>query len=352
MGYVLGFEDIDRTMIEAAGGKGANLGELARIDGIRVPAGFCVSTAAFGRIVAGAPALGALIDQLAPLRAEDREPIAALGAEIRRTIEGVAIPADIEREIAGALARLGQDRAYAVRSSATAEDLPGASFAGQHDTYLNIRGQDAILRHIAMCWASLFSERAIAYRLQNGFGQRDVSLAVVVQQMVFPQAAGILFTADPVSGHRKVASIDAGFGLGEALVAGLVNADVYKVRDGAVIEKKIAAKKLAIYAAEAGGTEQREIEPARQNAPVLADGQIIRLGRMGRAIEARFRRPQDIEWCLADDELYIVQSRPITTLFPVPAAQDGENHVYLSVGHQQMMTDAMKPLGWSVWQLT
>ncbi len=177
-------------------------------------------------------------------------------------------------------------------------------------------------------------------------------MAVVVQQMVFPQAAGILFTADPVTSNRKVVSIEASFGLGEALVAGLVNADVYKVRGGDVIAKTVGAKRLAIHARPGGGTEQREIGPESQQEPALTDAQIAALAQLGRRIEAHFGRPQDIEWCLVDGEFQIVQSRPITTLFPIPATSDQANHVYLSVGHQQMMTDAMRPLGLSVWQLT
>ena len=177
-------------------------------------------------------------------------------------------------------------------------------------------------------------------------------MAVVVQQMVFPQAAGVLFTADPVTGSRKVASVEAIFGLGEALVSGLVNADVYKVRDGEVIAKAVATKRLAIHASPAGGTQEQAIEPERQDQPALTDAQVVRLAQLGRRIEAHFGRPQDIEWCLVDDDFQIVQSRPITTLFPIPEAGDQENHVYVSVGHQQMMTDPMKPLGLSVWQLT
>ena len=146
--------------------------------------------------------------------------------------------------------------------------------------------------------------------------------------------------------------MEASFGLGEALVSGLVNPDVYKVRDGRVVAKAVATKQLAINASPAGGTEEQAIEPERQEQPALTDAQVVRLAQLGRRIEAHFGRPQDIEWCLVDDGFQIVQSRPITTLFPIPAASDGENHVYVSVGHQQMMTDPMKPLGLSLWQLT
>jgi len=350
--YVLGFQDIDKTKIRVVGGKGASLGELSRIEGICVPDGFCISTEAFKRIIGETPSINELLDQLSHLLVEDRDKIGELSGEIRKLLEGIAIPEDINEEITRLLSRLGEKNAYAVRSSATAEDLPTASFAGQHDTYLNIIGKEAILTHINKCWASLFTERAVTYRLQNSFDHRKVYLSVVVQKMVFPQAAGILFTADPVTGNRKVASIDASFGLGEALVAGLVNADSYKVRNGKVIAKKISNKKLAIDALKDGGTKEQEIEPEWQNRQVLTDEQILQLERIGRAIEAHFGSPQDIEWCLVDDTFYIVQSRPITTLFPIPEMNDQENHVFVSVGHNQMMTDAMKPLGLSFFLLT
>lgn len=328
--YGLGFHDVDRSKIMDVGGKGANLGELSKIEGIRVPEGFCVTTEAYRRISGETSSLGERLDRLARLKATDRKEISELSGEIRRVIEGTAIPEDLVEEITHLLSRLGDNHAYAVRSSATAEDLPTASFAGQHDTYLNITGTKAILEHIRKCWASLFTERAVTYRLQNGFDHRKVQLSVVVQKMIIPQAAGILFTADPVTSNRKVTSIDASFGLGEALVSGQVNADLYKVRDGQVIEKKVATKELAL----------------------LTDEQIVQLERMGRTIEAHFGHPQDIEWCLADEAFYVVQSRPITTLFPVPETHDQDPHVYVSVGHQQMMTDPMKPLGFSLWQLT
>ena len=350
--YVLGFQEIDQTQVAVVGGKGAHLGELSRIEGIRVPAGFCVTTDAFRRIMAEAPSIDERLDRLSRLKPDDREAIRTLSAEIRRTLEGIAIPDDLAAAITGALARLGEQAAYAVRSSATAEDLPTASFAGQQDTYLNVVGPAAILQHVSRCWASLFTERAVTYRLRNGFDHRKVHMAVVVQQMVFPQAAGILFTADPVTSNRKVASVEATFGLGEALVSGLVNADVYKVRDGEVVAKAVATKRLAIHALPAGGTQEQAIEPARQEQPALTDAQVVRLAQLGRRIEAHFGCPQDIEWCLVDDDFHIVQSRPITTLFPIPVTDDGENHVYVSVGHGQMMTDAMKPLGISMWQLT
>ena len=350
--YVLGLQEIDQTQVAVVGGKGAQLGELSRIEGIRVPAGFCVTTDAFRRVMAEAPSIDDRLTRLSRLNPDDREAVRTLSAEIRRTLEGIAIPEDLAAAITGALARLGEQAAYAVRSSATAEDLPTASFAGQQDTYLNVIGPAAILQHVSRCWASLFTERAVTYRLRNGFDHGMVQMAVVVQQMVFSHAAGILFTADPITGDRKVAVVESSFGLGEALVSGLVNADAYKVRDGEIVAKAVATKQLAINALPAGGTQEQAIDPARQEQPALTDAQVVQLAQLGRRIEAHFGCPQDIEWCLADDAFQIVQSRPITTLFPVPAVSDGENHVYVSVGHQQMMTDPMKPLGLSFWQMT
>ncbi|MEH0820013.1 MULTISPECIES: rifamycin-inactivating phosphotransferase [unclassified Micromonospora] len=350
--YVLDLQEVDETQVAVVGGKAAHLGGLSRIDGIRVPAGFCVTTAAFRRIMAEAPSIDGRLDQLSRLNPDDREAIRTLSAEIRRTIEGIAIPGDLAAAITRALAQFGELAAYAVRSSATAEDLPTASFAGQQDTYLNVVGPAAILQHVSRCWASLFTERAVTYRLRNGIDHRTVQMAVVVQRMVFSDAAGILFTADPVTGNRKVATVDASFGLGEALVSGLVNPDVFKVRDGEVVAEAVAAKRRAVHALPAGGTQEVAIDPQRQEQPALTDAQVVRLVQLGRRIEEHFGHPQDIEWCLVDDDFQIVQSRPITTLFPIPAASDRENHVYASVGHQQMMTDPMKPLGLSMWQLT
>src|SRR2546428_3396619 len=343
--YVLGFQEIDQTQVAIVGGKGAHLGELSRIEGMRVPAGFCVTTDAFRRIMAEAPSIDERLDRLSRLNPDDRVAIRTLSAEIRRTLEGIAVPDDLAAAITLALAGVGEQAAYAVRSSGRAGARPTASFAGQQDTYLNIVGPTAILQHINRCWASLFTERAVTYRLRNGFDHRKVHMAVVVQQMVFPEAAGVLFTADPVTSNRKVASVEATFGLGEALVSGLVNADVYKVRDGEVFDKTVATKQLAIHASPAGGTQEKAIEPERQEQPALTDAQVVRLAQLGRRIEAHFGRPQDIEWCLADNGFQIVQSRPITTLFPVPEGDDRDNHVFVSVGHQQMITIPMKPLG-------
>jgi rifampicin phosphotransferase len=350
--YVVGLDEIEQSQVAEVGGKGANLGELSRIDGVRVPPGFCVTADAFREIVAAALSLGGVLERLQGLRPDDREAIGAISAEARGVIEEIPLPDDLVAAVGAALARLGEHAAYAVRSSATAEDLPTASFAGQQDSYLNVVGVAAILEHVRRCWASLFTERAVTYRQRNGFDHRRVHMAVVVQAMVFPQAAGILFTADPVTSNRRVATVDAAWGLGEALVSGVVSGDVYTVRDDEVVAKTVGAKQHAVEARPEGGTRTVTVAPERRQQAVLTDAQVVRLVQLGRRIEAHFDRPQDIEWCLVDDDFAIVQSRPITTLFPVPVTDDGANHVYVSVGHQQMMTDAMKPLGLALWQMT
>ncbi|CAH0157903.1 phosphoenolpyruvate synthase [Peribacillus simplex] len=350
--YVLEFREIDKTQLLLAGGKGANLGELSKIHGIQVPEGFCVTTEGYQKALEQNEAFYALVDQLTLLKVEDRDQIGEISRKIRKIIMEVEIPSDVVKAVAHYLSQFGDEHAYAVRSSATAEDLPHASFAGQQDTYLNIIGVDAILQHISKCWASLFTDRAVIYRMQNGFDHSQVYLSVIVQRMVFPQASGILFTADPITSNRKLLSIDASFGLGEALVSGLVSADCYKVQEDEIVEMMIATKKLAIHGLKEGGTQTQQIDPDQQKTQTLTEQQILQLARIGRQIEAYFGCPQDIEWCLVDDAFYIVQSRPITTLYPIPEANDQENHVYVSVGHQQMMTDPMKPLGMSLFQLT
>ena len=327
--FVIGFDQVDATDRLIVGGKGAQLAELSRLPGIRVPDGFCISTEAFRRVARSAAGLSALLDELAGLSIQDRARIEPLSREIRRSIEGAPIPAEITDEVAAALSRFDRGTAFAVRSSATAEDSPATSFAGQHDTYLNIVGKEAILEHVSRCWASVFTDRAVSYRLQQGVDHRAALLAVLVQTMVSARASGVLFTADPLTSHRRVSAVEAVFGLGDALVSGTTNADVYRVQSRTIISK----------------TVQRDDQ-------VLADDQILQLESIGREIEARFGRPQDIEWCLDDEGFAIVQSRPITTLYPIPDAPDDAHRVYLSVGYQQMMTDAIKPLGLSFFLLT
>ncbi|MDU4696956.1 MAG: phosphoenolpyruvate synthase [Paenibacillus sp.] len=348
---VIGLRELDQAQLADVGGKGLNLIKLSSMDSIQVPDGFIVTTAAYQQAIEQQESYRTLVDKLMQLQPGDVAEIGKISRQIRQCLVEAVIPPEVAKEVSSHLSRFDRNQAYAIRSSATAEDLPLASFAGQQDSYLNIIGYESILDHLRKCWASLYTDRAVIYRMRNGLNHRQISISVIIQQMVFPQASGIMFTADPVSSHRKILSIDAGYGLGEALVSGLVSADGYKVKEGRIIEKRIPDKTLAVYGRNEGGIETKDIELDQQKAQVLTDEQILRLDRIGRRIEAFFGQPQDIEWCLTEDAFYIVQSRPITTLFPIPEETDQSNRVYISVGHQQMMTDPIRPLGLSFYLL-
>lgn len=348
--YVTDLQDLRGTMVPEAGGKAASLGELCSIGGIIIPDGFCLTTRAYREVIRDNQRLGSLLDDLSACRPGDS--LRELTAEIRTLIENLAIPAGIAQEIRNGLARFRPTDRFAVRSSATAEDLPSASFAGQQDTFLNLAGAAEIENCIRKCWASLYTERAVIYRNRNGFDHRRVSVAVVIQQMIRADVSGILFTADPATSNRNIVSIEAAFGLGEALVSGLVNPDHYRVADGRIIARTVSSKQVAVVPAKEDGTVRITVPPGRQDRPALTDEQILRLERTGRQIEARFGCPQDVEWCIEGDRLFILQSRPVTTLFPIPGPPGDERRVYLSVGHNQMMTDAMKPLGLSLFLMT
>lgn len=351
---VLPFAAIQRGDLPRVGGKGANLGELASA-GFPVPPGFCVTTEAYHRFLAGIAELEARFAALDALSGEDVEAARQAATAMREALGRGPVPEEVRAAALSALAEAGVEAAYAVRSSATAEDLPGASFAGQQDTYLNIRGPEAVIDAIRRCWISLFTDRAVLYRARGGFGHRAVGLSVVVQRMVRPEASGILFTADPISGRRGILTIDAGFGLGEALVSGLVSADLYKVdrRSGALRDLKVGDKAIAIRPLPEGGTVQERLDEQTRHARVLSDAQVAELARVGAAIEAHYGGvPQDVEWCLEGGAVYIVQARPITSLFPLPRPPgDGHEHVYLHFGHVQMMTDPMSPMGRDIWRL-
>lgn len=306
---VLPLTAIGRADLPRAGGKGANLGELLRA-GFSVPEGFCLTTAAYRRRGAGG---------VPP-------EVAAACLEAYRALGGGPV---------------------AVRSSATAEDLPGASFAGQQETYLNIVGEDALIAAIPRCWASLYTERAVAYRASLGMDDADLALAVVVQRMVEARAAGVLFTADPVTGHRRHAVIDASGGLGEAVVSGAVDPDRYIVDriDGRILERRIGAKQLRIEAVAGGGI--RRIAEA-DGRPALGEHELQELVRTGSAIEAHFGQPQDIEWAIAKDgKLWIVQTRPITTLHPLPRGAEGAKdlRIYFSGSVGQGVLQPVTPMG-------
>ena len=346
MGYTLKFADVGSGDLARVGGKGANLGEMTRAE-LPVPAGFCVTTAAYSAFVHNANAAIAQLDSLdSP---EELNAIRAAGEVLRAALREIPIPTEVSDAIVAAWEFEGADHPYAVRSSATAEDLPDASFAGQQDTYLNVIGREALLDSVRRCWISLYTDRAIQYRIKHGFDHRDVQLSVVIQRMVLPDVAGILFTVDPISGNRQVVSIDAGFGLGEALVSGLVSADLYRVdkRHRVILDKKIADKKRMIRPLPGGGTEEVALDDAQRHAQVLDDDTILRLAEIGLRVEAHYGSPQDIEWCIADDTCFVVQSRPVTTLFPVPETLAGDDrlHAYFCFNHIQGMTDPIPEMG-------
>lgn len=361
---VLPFRAIRAADLPSVGGKGANLGEMAAA-GFPVPDGFCVTTASFRRFLGGdADVTARVYADLDALAAGDVERVRVVGESVRSRLLELPMPPDVAAAVVDAWRAVGGGGSdgdvdaipFAVRSSATAEDLPGASFAGQQDTYLGVRGEAALLDAVKRCWVSLFTDRAILYRLQNGFAHADVALSVVVQRMVEPVVSGILFTADPVSGHRAVTSIDAGFGLGEALVGGLVTADLYRVdrRSWRVVERRIARKGLAIRPLPGGGTEHVPLTAEEGGRPSLTDDQAIALARLGERVADHYGAPQDIEWCIdASGAMFVVQSRPITTLFPVPAPcpRDGATHIFISFGHVQVMTDPFTPIGRDAFRL-
>src|SRR6478752_7745197 len=245
--YTVALEDVAADDLPRVGGKGANLGALVRA-GVSVPPGYCVTTEAFEDFIAALPDSDRHFVALEALDGNDVAAARTVAEAMREALENVVMPPAVATAVLEAWRHLGSERPLAVRSSATAEDLPGASFAGQQDTYLNIVGEDPLLDAVRRCWISLFTDRAVLYRARNRFGHRAVRLAVVVQRLVDPDVSGILFTADPVSGHRAIASIDAGFGLGEALVGGLISADLYKVdrRTQQVILARPGKKELAI----------------------------------------------------------------------------------------------------------
>ncbi|HWM57523.1 MAG TPA: PEP/pyruvate-binding domain-containing protein [Pseudonocardia sp.] len=309
------FAELGRGDIELAGGKGANLGELTRA-GLPVPPGFVLTTAAYHAFVA-AGGLAEQILALARLPADAASSRYETAADrIRALFTTTEVPAELTTEIAEAYAGLG-DVAVAVRSSATAEDLEGASFAGQQDTFLNVGG-DALVGAVRDCWASLWTARAMAYRARQGIDPASVALAVVVQEMVDADAAGVLFTANPTTGRRDEAVVAAGWGLGESVVGGLTNTDDLVVHhgDGRVLSRTTAVKSAMTVNAPRG-TEQRSVPEPLRTRPVLDDAAAARLTALGTRIEALYGSPQDIEWARAGDRFFILQARPITAL-PAP----------------------------------
>ena len=341
------------------GGKGASLARLVRA-GFRVPPGFHVTTSAYldfvGRGGLREPVLAALSD----VDVSDAATFDAASARIGELFAGQPLPAPTAAAIAGAYACLGDEVPVAVRSSATVEDLPGMSAAGQHDTYLNVGGEAAVLDAVKRCWASLWSARAIGYRARCGVEPGDVSIAVVVQQLVLAEAAGVMFTMDPVGGAHDKVVVSANWGLGESVVAGEVTPDVAVIdrASGTLVSYRVGSKET-MTVADGTATRAAGTPPGLRSAAVLSPGQAGELARVGLAIEQLYDEPVDIEWALAAGELSVVQARPITTEASRPATGPGEqwndsldgDYLWSNGNLGEAFPDVMTPATWSFVEL-
>jgi phosphohistidine swiveling domain-containing protein len=352
--FVVPLEQLDRTSLPLAGGKAASLGALIRA-GFAVPPGFCVTTAAYAAVFAQT---GLHIPvALENISHEERARQLELARDRRHAFLHTPLPADISAAITTAYQALsaGEADAVAVRSSATTEDLPEASFAGLQETFLNVRGSSAVLAAIEQCFASLWSDRAMQYRSSLGLARQEARLAVVVQRMVKAEIAGVLFTANPLSGKRHEAVIDANPGLGEAVVSGATNPDhiVVQATTGEILARHLGEKQVVVQAVAEGGTRRIQIGASADRA-CLTDEQIRALVRLGRQVEAHAGSPQDIEWAIdASGQIFVLQARPITTLFPLPATLPADEalRVYLAFGVQQGTSRPFTPLGLSALRL-
>jgi phosphohistidine swiveling domain-containing protein len=346
--YTLPLSD-PQADLAAAGGKGASLARLAQA-GLPVPAGFHITTAAYRQFVAAnglQPHILAALKDVDPLQPASLE---AASAAIYQHFTSARIPASLAAAILPAYTALsGQDPAVAVRSSATAEDLPTASFAGQQETFLNVRGASAVLEAVRNCWASLWTARAIAYRLRQGIDPDSVALAVIVQLLVPAEAAGILFTANPLTGRRSEALINAAWGLGEAIVGGRVTPDTVVVdkASGKVIQRETAAKQVMTIRTHSG-TQEQPVPDSLKNKPVLNDQQAAKLAEYGAQIEELYATPMDIEWAWTSPpgKFAILQARPITALPPAPVEWilPSPKITYMRTSVTDLMPDPLRPL--------
>ncbi len=314
---VLWLDEVDKDDVPIVGGKAANLGELLRV-GIPVPEGFVVDGKTFMDFLESTGLKEKIIEILNRTNVEDTKQLEEASKKIREMIESTPMPKDVEEEIRKAYRKLceeaGEEVYVAVRSSATAEDLPGASFAGQQETYLNVKGEDEVVKMVKKCWSSLYTPRAIFYRVQKGFRHEDVSIAVVVQKMVNSEKSGVMFTSHPVTGD-KVVIIEAVWGLGEAIVSGMVTPDHYEYdRNQRKITVVKVAEKRYMITRQDSKTVKVELDDEKAKARVLSDKEIEELVNLGEIIEEHYGTPQDVEWAIENGRVYIVQSRPITTI--------------------------------------
>ncbi|SDK96181.1 pyruvate, water dikinase [Nonomuraea maritima] len=331
MTLVLDLAEIHAGLLATVGGKAANLGELTKA-GLPVPPGWALTTEAYRRAAHGFDPTG---DDLAE--------------RARRHLLETPVPPDVRDAIVAAYTALGDDVPVAVRSSATAEDLPFASFAGQQDTFLNVVGAQAVVEAVRRCWASLWTDRAVAYRESNGVDHACVSLAVVVQTMVDAEVAGVMFTANPVTGRRHEIVIDASPGLGEAVVSGAVNPDRFVVLDGRILERRAGDKRIAVRPLPGGGTEHVETAVSGLS---LTDDRVRELAALGERVERHYGSPQDTEWALdRDGKLWLTQARPVTTLYPLPEPKGPGLRVYFSLNVVQGVMGPLTPMGVSAFRL-
>ncbi len=343
------------AILALTGGKGSNLAGLARA-GFAVPPGFIITTDAY-RLFVTSNQFGSRVLHLAKsITLEDLVALEATSAEIRALFASGTMPVEIREEVASAyttmLSSSPTNHPVAVRSSATAEDLPGLAFAGQQETYLNVVGESALLEAVKRCWGSLWTARAMAYRARNHVPPDEVALAAVVQEMVQAEVSGVLFTANPITGRRDEMVIDASYGLGESVVSGLVEPDHYVVdpHGWRITKRKLGAKELAILsrAGTEGGTEQ--VKRPKSEEQALPDRAIIQVAQSAGKVAAHFGSPQDIEWAWASGRLYILQSRPITSLYPLPdlpknAQPEDGPRLYINFNAIQGVNDPLTPLG-------
>lgn len=315
---IVWFNEVNKDDVASVGGKGANLGEMANAD-IPVPGGFIVTAYAYFDFLQKAKIAATIRSLLEPLDTADSKQLQQVANKVKQTILDAPMPPEIAAEIKKAYAKMGKGL-VAVRSSATAEDLPEASFAGQQRTFLNVEGDEEVVVAVQGCWASLFEARAIFYRQQQGFDHFKVGLAVPVQKMVQSESSGVLFTIEPVSSDTTKIVIEAVFGLGEAIVSGEVTPDLY------IVDKKrmkISSKKIAMQDRQLIRNPNHDdvekniwipVAPEKQNLQKVTDDEVIELAKLGKHIEDHYQFPQDIEWAKEDKELFIVQSRPVTTI--------------------------------------
>ncbi|MBU1197322.1 phosphoenolpyruvate synthase [Candidatus Micrarchaeota archaeon] len=328
------FKELNRDSLSIAGGKGANLGEMFN-HGFPVPEGFIVSAKSFFAFIQNTQIDQVIAAKTKDLNVDDTAKLQQTSEEIKQAIMSVRVPEDIRTDVLKAYNQLcgvtmmptpAQEQFVAVRSSATAEDLPDASFAGQQDTYLNIKGADALIDAVQRCWASLFGARAIYYRQTNHFDHRTVGIAVVVQRMVQSEKSGVMFTVDPVSMNYDQLVIEGGFGLGEAIVSGSITPDRYVVDKPSVTmtEKEINVQERAIVKT-AEGDKWMPVQEEMQGSQKLSEKEVLELAKHGLRIEKHYNYPQDIEWAIEGGKTYIVQSRAITTLKKAGAPKKGES---------------------------